>query len=409
MRFPTDDLRRLQTLNASARLQDFAARVRRVPYDCWPVQSDAQIVGLLRRRDLDRALGHDLGSLQVRDIMRSDFPHLRETDELSAAETALAQHGWDALPVLDAAGHLLGMVSRGDLLRHRAQKQGSVRPVTLSGAPHGDLIQRIADLAGSAGIGLWLVGGSVRDLLLGRPCDDLDFVAESEPRRLARLLESRLGGTSGPVTPFGTFRWFPNERTAGQLSLASDRLPDHVDFAGARAETYAAQAALPQVYGSSLQQDLLRRDFSINALAIPVAPSAGPVVDPTGGLADLDAGVIRVLHPLSFHDDPLRILRAWRFRARFGFDIEPRTRELMQVARPALGGITGTRLSNEMDLLLQEECPGAILLAMQQDDLLTAIHPDFRVPDDVERRLQRPATQRVCPLALTPGRPCGML
>ena len=380
---------RLQTLNGSARLQDIAARVRRVAYDCWPVQSDAQIVGVLRRRDLDRALGHDLGSLRVRDIMHSDFPHLRETDELSAAETALAQHGWDALPVLDAAGHLRGMVSRGDLLRHRARKQGCARPVTLSGAHHGDLIQRIADLAGSAGIGLWLVGGSVRDLLLGRPCDDLDFVAESEARRLARLLESRLGGTSGPVTPFGTFRWFPNERTAGRLSLASDRLPDHVDFAGARAETYAAQAALPQVYGSSLQQDLLRRDFSINALAIPVTPSAGPVVDPTGGLADLDAGVIRVLHPLSFHDDPLRILRAWRFRARFGFDLEPRTRELMQVARPALGGITGTRLSNEIDLLLQEECPGAILLAMQQDDLLTAIHPDFRVPDDVERRLQR--------------------
>ena len=379
----------VQTLDGAARLNDVAALVRRVSYDCWPVQSDAKVVGLLRRQDLDRALEHKLGSLRVRDIMHCDFPHLRETDALSAAEAALAQHGRDALPVFDADGQLRGMVSRGDLLRQRAESQGSLRTVALSGTPHGEVIQRIADLAGSVGIGLWLVGGSVRDLLLGRPCDDLDFVAESEPRRLARLLESRLGGISGPLTPFGTFRWFPNEKTAGRLSLASGRLPEHIDFAGARAETYAAQAALPQVFSSNLQQDLLRRDFSINALAIPVAPSAGPVVDPTGGLDDLDAGVIRALHPLSFHDDPLRILRAWRFRARFGFAIEPRTMELMQVARPALGGISGTRLRNEIDLLLQEERPGAILLAMQQAELLTAIHPDFRVPEDIESRLQR--------------------
>lgn len=379
----------LQTLNGAARLQDIAARVRRVAYDCWPVRGDAGIVGLLRRQDLDRALEHNLGSLSVQDIMHRDFPQLRENDELPAAEAALAQHGRDCLPVLDESGRLRGMISRGDLLRHRTESRCSGRTVTVSDTPHGDVIQRIAELATGAGIALWLVGGSVRDLLLARPCDDLDFVAGSEPRRLARLLESRLGGTAGPMTPFGTFRWFPNDKTAGRLSLTPDRLPQHVDFADARAETYAAQAALPKVFSSSLRQDLLRRDFSINALALPVAPTAGAIVDPTGGLADLDAGVIRVLHPLSFHDDPLRILRAWRFRARFGFEIEPRTAELMQVARPALAGITGTRLRNEIDLLLREESPGAILLAMQQADLLTAIHPDFRVPEDVEWRLRR--------------------
>ncbi|MCY4525973.1 MAG: hypothetical protein OXB89_05135, partial [Anaerolineaceae bacterium] len=196
-------------------------------------------------------------------------------------------------------------------------------------------------------------------------------------------------GTIGPFTPFGTFRWYPDDKSADRLSRTASQLPDHVDFAGARAETYATQAALPDVFSSTLQQDLLRRDFSINALAIPVAPDAGPVVDPTGGLADLDAGLIRALHPLSFHDDPLRILRAWRFRSRFGFEIEPRTLDLMQIARPALGEITGTRLRNEIDLLLQEDRPGAALSAMQQVNLLTAIHPDFRVPQDIEARLQR--------------------
>ncbi len=378
-----------QTLNGTARLKDIAPLVRRTGYESWPVLAKNGVVGLLRRQDLDRALEHDLGSLTVHDIMHADFPRLREEEELSAVEAALAQHGWDCLPVLDGSGRLRGMISRGDLLRYHTEIPASGRLAALPQTPHGELIQRVADVARAAGTGLWLVGGSVRDLLLGRPCDDLDFVVDSEPQRLARLIQTRLGGTTGPITPFGTFRWYPDDKTADRLSLTASLLPEHVDFAGARAETYATQAALPHVFGSNLQQDLLRRDFTINALAIPVAPVAGPVVDPTGGLDDLDAGLIRVLHPLSFHDDPLRILRAWRFRSRFGFKIEPRTVELMQIARPALGEITGSRLRNEIDLLLQEECPGAILSNMQQFDLLTAIHPAFRVPDDIEARLQR--------------------
>ena len=180
--------------------------------------------------------------------------------------------------------------------------------------------------------------------------------------------------------------------------------PAHVDFAGARAETYAHPAALPDVCRSTLLQDLGRRDFAINALALPIAPEPGPVIDPFGGLADLEAGRIRVLHSLSFHDDPLRILRAWRFRARFGFEIERRSAELMQVALPALGQTTGTRLRNELDLVLQEDDPGSILLAMQDSGALTAMHPGIQVPVDIAERLtraQRSTEQAAAPPRLT--------
>ncbi len=380
---------RVQTLSATLRLDEVAPRLRRIGHNCWPVLDADQVVGLLLQRDLERALEHDLGALSVRDIMQTGAICLREDEELPALEAALASHGLSSVAVIDAAGQLTGMVSRGDLLRHSATAPETMRELSLTDMPQAGLILRIADEARRANIALWLVGGTVRDLLLGRPCDDIDFLVKDSPHRFARALRKRLGGRLNPPTPFGTLRWVLDEQLAAEVGLAPDQLPAHVDFAATRAETYAHPAVLPDVYRSSLRQDLGRRDFSINALAVQVAPQSGPVIDQFGGLADLDAGRIRVLHSLSFWDDPLRIVRAWRFRARFGFELETRTAELMQVARPALGRVTGTRLRNELELLLQEDDPGSALLAMQQAGLLHAMHPAFCVPADISDRLRR--------------------
>ena len=369
----------VQTLAATARLDELARRLRRVGHPCWPVLSDGQLVGLLHQRDLERALEHGLGALCAQDIMQTRAISLHAHDTLHALESTLAQHGRGAVAVLGDAGELLGMVSRGDLLRHRVASRADIRQMTLGDGPQTRLIRRIAEEARRAEIALWLVGGTVRDLLLRRPCDDIDFLVERSPQRFATRLQQRLGGRLNPPTPFGTIRWFPDEQRAARPASPSRPHPTHIDFAAARAETYAQPAALPSVYRSTLRQDLGRRDFSINALAVQLAPHQSPVIDLYAGLADLDAGQIRVLHSLSFHDDPLRILRAWRFRSRFGFNIEPRTRRLMRIARPALGRISGARLRNELELLLQETDPGGILLAMQDDGLLEAMHPAFRV------------------------------
>ena len=380
---------RVQTLSAIARLDEVAGRLRRIGHSCWPVQADGRVVGLLHQRDLERALEHGLGGLCVRDIMQTGMISVHEDEGLPALEAVLAPHGRSCVAVVDEAGQLLGVVSRGDLLRHSAKARSKARELSLSDLPQAGLILRIAAEARLTNLSLWLVGGPVRDLLLGRPCDDIDFLVEDSPRRFARQLCKQLGGRLNPPTPFGTQRWVLDEQVARELSIPRELLPVHVDFAAARAETYARPAALPEVYRSTLRQDLGRRDFSINALAVQVSPRTGPVIDQHGGLADLDAGLIRVLHSLSFQDDPLRIVRAWRFSVRFGYRIETRTAELMQVARPALGRITGMRLRNELELLLQEDDPGSALLAMQEAGLLQAMHSAFRVPSNISERLRR--------------------
>jgi tRNA nucleotidyltransferase (CCA-adding enzyme) len=165
----------------------------------------------------------------------------------------------------------------------------------------------------AAGTPIHLVGGAVRDLLLGRPRTDVDVVVEGDAAELAR----RLGGD--PVE---------HER----FSTAKARLGEvEVDLASARSETYPAPGALPAVKPAGLEEDLARRDFTINAMAIPLQGDPR-LIDPHSGRTDLDSGLLRVLHDGSFIDDPTRALRAARYAARFGFELEPRTAELLRAA-----------------------------------------------------------------------------
>ena len=225
----------VKTLSASARLAEVARRVHRFGHSCWPVLDDGRLVGMLSQRDLERALEHELGSLTVRDLMMTDVPSLREDDDLAQLPALLARHGHHALAVVNAEGQLTGIVSRGDLLRHQAGVGNGDVELSLEAFPHGDLILRIADLARENNVALWLVGGTVRDMLLGRPCDDLDFVLEGSPRRFAALLQGQFGGQLGPLSPFGTLRWLPDDSLAETLAIPAGGIPQHVDLARARA------------------------------------------------------------------------------------------------------------------------------------------------------------------------------
>lgn len=160
---------------------------------------------------------------------------------------------------------------------------------------------------------LYLVGGAVRDLLLGRPRRDVDVVVEGDAAAVAR----RLGGEVVEHERFATAR------------VRIDALA--VDLASARAETYAHPGALPDVRPAGIEEDLARRDFSINAMAVPLSDAAR-LIDPHDGRGDLVRRLIRVLHEGSFRDDPTRALRAARYAARFGFELEPRTAELLRDA-----------------------------------------------------------------------------
>jgi tRNA nucleotidyltransferase (CCA-adding enzyme) len=232
------------------------------------------------------------------------------------------------------------------------------------------LAERLASLPGidalreAAGMAsAYLVGGAVRDLLLGRPRADVDVVVEGDPGPIAE----RLGGDARAHERFGTI-----VVSAGSLE---------VDLARARSETYAYPGALPDVTPASLEADLGRRDFTVNAMAIPLAAGESRLIDPTGGRGDLAAGTLRTLHANSMRDDPTRALRAARYAARYGFELEPDTEA--QVSAADLGTVSDDRVIAELHKLAAEDEPrrafelaaawGLITLETGAGDLIDAV------------------------------------
>jgi tRNA nucleotidyltransferase (CCA-adding enzyme) len=166
------------------------------------------------------------------------------------------------------------------------------------------------------------------------------------------------------------------------LAKGTDELPQHLDFVTARTEFYTAPSVLPTVESSSIKLDLHRRDFTINTLALCLNPNHwGQLLDFYGGLTDLRTGVVRVLHSLSFVDDPTRILRAVRYEQRYGFEIEPRTLELLTDALEMLDRVTPARIRHELERILQESQPEVALARLEELGVLRQFHPDLAAGD----------------------------
>ncbi|MEO8395907.1 MAG: CBS domain-containing protein [Chloroflexota bacterium] len=396
-----------QTLDPGAKLETVVRKMRLIGHEGYPVVDNGRVVGLLTRRDADRAVEHGLAALTVREVMLAGEITLRPADPVALLEQRIVASGWGQIPVVDDDGKIIGIVTRTDLIRYWAARHpsGEIPPAetldpteiaAILGQPIADLIELVAQQARDQAVSLYLVGGLVRDLLLKRPNADIDFVIEGDAIRFAEGLQARIGGQVHSYRPFGTATWHLAGATIGASDSGSDsRLPDHVDFASARSEFYEHPTALPTVYTSSIKRDLYRRDFTINTLAVQLSPAAanGRILDEYGGIADLRAGLIRVLHSLSFVDDPTRILRAVRFERRLGFQIEPRTAQLIDTALPMLRRITGERVRNELTLLLSEPDPAGGFLLLQKRGILKAIHPAFVVPNELPERFERARTE----------------
>ncbi|MBC7105347.1 MAG: CCA tRNA nucleotidyltransferase, partial [Firmicutes bacterium] len=192
------------------------------------------------------------------------------------------------------------------------------------------------------------------------------------------------GGDIRSHAQFGTGKWLLDESVARALGVdfATAGWPPFVDFVTARTEFYDEPTALPTVQRGSIKLDLQRRDFTINTLAIRLSPEPlGELLDYYGGEQDLADGVIRVLHSLSFVDDPTRMLRAVRLEQRLNFRIEPRTEELIRSAIPLLDRVSGDRIRHEFALILAEMYPLRALTRLEQLGILAGIHPDLRIDD----------------------------
>lgn len=230
------------------------------------------------------------------------------------------------------------------------------------------------------GVPLYAVGGCVRDWLLGRPVFDLDVTVAGDPDPVAAVAGRLLGATPEPFGRFGT------RRVVGKGRF-------RVDVATTRAETYAAPAALPEVTetGVAIERDLLRRDFTVNALALRLDDGSREVVDAYGGLSDLKAKTVRVLHAKSFADDPTRVFRAARFLARFAFRPAAGLIESARAARPHAAALSPHRLLHELACLLGETDPAPAFKLLKAWGYLELFDPALpwsaKLPTDAQARL----------------------
>jgi tRNA nucleotidyltransferase (CCA-adding enzyme) len=243
---------------------------------------------------------------------------------------------------------------------------------------HLRLLHLIAEAAVERGLSLYIIGGFVRDLFLGHASLDFDLVTGGDAVAFARHICRNYGGKVTVHSQFGTASWCPDLEKLTILNGASLKhvKMEPLDFVTARSETYPHPGALPEVKAGSLSDDLQRRDFIINTLALRLdGEHFGELYDPLGGLEDIENKQVRVLHPESYLDDPTRILRAVRYEQRYGFEIAPADLLMIAEAKGRLGSLSGERLRHELDLILAEQKSAAMMDRLAALDIVSHIHP----------------------------------
>ena len=227
-----------------------------------------------------------------------------------------------------------------------------------------DFMKSAGNMAADGGEKLYLVGGLVRDLLLGEANLDIDLVVEGDAVALARRLSA---GQAGKITIHHRFN-------TAKLQWRKWT----VDLTSARSEIYPRPGALPSVKPGKLADDLFRRDFTINAMAVALVPqSYGQLIDLYGGLYDLERRFVRILHPISFTDDASRIWRAVRYEQRLDFKIEPETLGLLRRDIPMLDTISGDRVRYELECIFKERSPEKAIKRAGELGVLAKLHPSL--------------------------------
>ena len=358
-----------------------------------PVLSHERIVGIISRQIVEKAAFHKLAEIPVQEYMSTDASTVKPDDSMERVKEIIIGGNQRFLPVAKD-GKLVGAITRTDLLRiledeiaksihgklefHETyEKKKNVRKLMDERLEKGTLkkLTEIGSLADTLGYHAFLVGGFVRDLLLRIENYDIDIVIEGDGLLFAEELAKNFGVKVRPHKEFAT---------------AKIIYPDgfKIDIATARLEYYKAPAALPVVEHSSLKLDLHRRDFTINTLAISLNKNTfGLLIDFFGAQRDIKEKTIRVLHSLSFVEDPTRVFRAIRFEHRFGFQIGKHTLSLIKnaIKMDFLSRLKGKRIWTELSLIMLEEAPEKIVKRLQELDLLKFISPELTFDKEKER------------------------
>ncbi len=366
------------------------------------IQKESELLGIISRRVAEKAIFHNLGDLPVSDYMTTDVISLPSSASLADIQELIIEHRQRLIPVVDDE-ELQGVITRTDLLNLLINDPAH-QPKNLIGTDERSYIERhrnvnslvvevlnkdavillrtIGEVAEENGYTAYAVGGFVRDLMLRTKNLDLDIVVEGDGIKFAKKLAEHFGGAV---------------RTHEKFSTALVIMPDgfNIDVATARLEYYEYPAAMPTVELSSLKLDLYRRDFTINAMAINLNPEKfGTLVDFFNCQTDIKERSIRILHNLSFVEDPTRIFRAIRFEQRMGFAIGKHTEKMLKnaVKMNLFNRFIGHRCFTELKLIFSEENPIPAIRRMAEFDLLKFVLPGLKFDKRMERNLTE--TQR---------------
>ncbi|MEO0646888.1 MAG: CBS domain-containing protein [Cyanobacteria bacterium J06650_10] len=412
------------------------------------VDEGGQLIGMLSRRDVDVALRHGLQSAQVLTCMSTPVRAIAPQSSLEDAHQLMVTYDIGRLPILHSE-RLVGIVTRSDLLRqlwHSQPLSSQVSSRSVSSPPISSLptpnqlfqqfrmrsgplwsaLEQVIDAAEEREYTLYVVGGAVRDLLLSHigasyPLTDIDLVVDGAQAGAGAVLASSVQSIHShfDLKVYGEFQtaslaWSPAEVDANQRQLTSRTFEDasgitasheryEIDIATARTEFYPYPAANPEVEASTIHQDLYRRDFTINAMALRLTGEArGQLLDFFGGWRDLQRRCIRVIHPNSFIEDPTRMFRALRFSTRLGFELDSYTQDLVGYAvdSPLYAQVRAhhqkvpalqSRLTAELEKVLSASQWLTALDQLSQLGALICVHPDLGLSDELRSQLTRMA------------------
>jgi tRNA nucleotidyltransferase (CCA-adding enzyme) len=363
-------------------IKEAEVMMTRYAINVLPILKKERFIGIISREIVEKALFHGFGKSKAIDFSTTDAISVDPHAPIREIETMMIEQNQRFMPVVES-GKIVGAITRTDVLRtlyeeflrRRKIEETVTREKPALGRSLSSwlkerfpsdifrLLKLSGEVAEELGFHAYLVGGSVRDLLRGEANLDLDIVIEGDGILFARTIGERLH------TKVRTHQRFRTAR------IITDALK--LDVATARTEYYESPAALPKVEMSSIKKDLYRRDFTINTLAIKLNPrDFGLLIDFFGGQRDLREKTIRVLHNLSFVEDPTRAFRAVRFSERFGFKISKHIANLIKSAieMHLFDKLSGTRLYDELLLAFQETEPVKTLKRLSDFGLLKIIN-----------------------------------
>ncbi len=355
---------------------------------------NSEVTGYITRQVIEKALFHHLDAIEIREYMNSEISHVTKDAELDEIQDKIIGNKQRILPVLED-DRVVGVITRTDLLHTLVQQRrpSNYETPKLNGESFNKRSRIIVNFmrerlpasiyktlvllgenASHLGYTVFVVGGFVRDLFLYRKNEDIDVVVEGNGIEFAKTFARSYGARLHTHQKFGT---------------AVIIFPDgfKIDVASARMEYYQFPASLPVVEMSSIKMDMFRRDFTINTLAIQLNPGKfGKLIDFFYGQKDIKDKVLRVLHNLSFVEDPTRVFRALRFEQRFGFTIGKLTSSLIAnaVKMDFFKRLSGKRVYTELKLILKEDNPAPTILRLMDYDLLKVIHPAIKIQNDLK-------------------------